>query len=48
MNRNLDWFRFWLQSYEDPGDAKEEQYSRWHALRAQSQYLTRRQPKAAD
>jgi len=34
MNRNLDWFRFWLQSYEDPGDAKEDQYSRWRALRA--------------
>lgn len=33
MNRNLDWFRFWLQGYEDPGPAKAGQYSRWRELR---------------
>jgi dipeptidyl aminopeptidase/acylaminoacyl peptidase len=33
MQRNLDWFRFWLQSYEDPDPAKAEQYSRWRKLR---------------
>jgi dipeptidyl aminopeptidase/acylaminoacyl peptidase len=32
-NRNLDWFRFWLQDYEDPAPAKEEQYVRWRELR---------------
>jgi len=32
MERNLDWFRFWLQDYEAPAPAKKEQYSRWRAL----------------
>lgn len=27
--RNLDWFRFWLQGYVDPDPAKAEQYARW-------------------
>ncbi len=30
----VDWFRFWLQGYEDPDPTKVEQYRRWHALRA--------------
>ena len=34
-NRNLDWFRFWLQDYEDPDPAKIEQYTRWRQFRAQ-------------
>jgi len=33
-NRNLDWFRFWLQDYEDPDPAKTEQYARWRQFRA--------------
>jgi len=33
MERNLDWFRFWLQDYEDPFEAKLEQYQKWRALR---------------
>jgi dipeptidyl aminopeptidase/acylaminoacyl peptidase len=33
-NRNLDWFRFWLQDIEDPDPAKAGQYARWRALRA--------------
>lgn len=32
-NRNLDWFRFWLQDIEDPDAAKAEQYDRWRQLR---------------
>ena len=32
---NVDWFRFWLQGYEDPVAAKQEQYARWRALRLQ-------------
>ncbi len=32
--RNLDWFRFWLQGYEDPNPAKERQYARWREMRA--------------
>jgi hypothetical protein len=30
---SVDWFRFWLQDYEDPEPAKAEQYKRWRELR---------------
>ena len=30
---SVDWFRFWLQDYEDPDPSKAEQYARWHELR---------------
>lgn len=30
---SVDWFRFWLQGYEDPEPAKMEQYQRWRALK---------------
>jgi dipeptidyl aminopeptidase/acylaminoacyl peptidase len=30
---SVDWFRFWLQGYEDPDPAKAEQYKRWRDLR---------------
>jgi hypothetical protein len=30
---NVDWFRFWLQGYEDPDSAKTSQYTRWRQLR---------------
>lgn len=33
MRRNVDWFAFWLQSYEDPAPAKARQYAHWHELR---------------
>src|SRR5579862_2636079 len=36
MQRNLDWFRFWLQGYEDPAADKHEQYSQWQALKEES------------
>lgn len=29
----VDWFRFWLQGYEDPDPAKSEQYARWRNMR---------------
>jgi dipeptidyl aminopeptidase/acylaminoacyl peptidase len=29
----VDWFRFWLQGYEDPDPAKHQQYLRWHRMR---------------
>ncbi|MBI1684221.1 Atxe2 family lasso peptide isopeptidase [Caulobacter hibisci] len=32
--RNLDWFRFWLQDQVDPDPAKVEQYERWWSMRA--------------
>ena len=30
----VDWFRFWLQGYEDPDPSKTAQYARWRRLRA--------------
>lgn len=30
---SVDWFRFWLQDYEDPDSGKAEQYRRWRVLR---------------
>jgi dipeptidyl aminopeptidase/acylaminoacyl peptidase len=32
--RNLDWFRFWLQGYEDPDPAKIGQYKIWRSMKA--------------
>jgi Prolyl oligopeptidase family len=32
--RNLDWFRFWLQDYQDPDASKSAQYIRWCTIRA--------------
>jgi len=29
---SVDWFRFWLQGYEDPAAEKAEQYRRWEKL----------------
>src|SRR3546814_9471386 len=31
--RNLDWFRFWLQDYDDPDPAEREQYTHWCEMR---------------
>jgi dipeptidyl aminopeptidase/acylaminoacyl peptidase len=31
--RNLDWFRFWLQKYEDPSPDKAGQYRIWREMR---------------
>jgi dipeptidyl aminopeptidase/acylaminoacyl peptidase len=31
--RNVDWFRFWLEGQEDPSPGKRSQYSRWERLR---------------
>ena len=30
---SVDWFRFWLQDYEDPDPSKADQYARWRDLR---------------
>jgi len=34
--RNLDWFRFWLQGYEDPDPAKAAPYARWRQMKARA------------
>jgi dipeptidyl aminopeptidase/acylaminoacyl peptidase len=33
MQRNLDWFNFWLQGREDPAPDKRSQYQRWRAMK---------------
>ena len=30
---SVDWFRFWLQGYEDPDPSKADQYKRWRGLK---------------
>jgi dipeptidyl aminopeptidase/acylaminoacyl peptidase len=35
-DRNLDWFRFWLQDYVDPDPLKADQYKRWQAMRVRA------------
>lgn len=36
--RNLDWFRFWLQGYEDPALLKRSQYVRWRVMRERTKW----------
>ncbi|HWJ37329.1 MAG TPA: Atxe2 family lasso peptide isopeptidase [Sphingomicrobium sp.] len=31
--RNLDWFRYWLEAYRDPDPLKDDQYRRWDLLK---------------
>ncbi len=38
---DMDWFRFWLQSDEDPTAAKREQYARWERMRPADASLQR-------
>jgi dipeptidyl aminopeptidase/acylaminoacyl peptidase len=33
LQRNLDWYRFWLQGYERPNPEDPDQYKRWEHLR---------------
>jgi hypothetical protein len=33
LQRNVDWFRFWMQGFERPGAEDPDQYARWRALR---------------
>jgi hypothetical protein len=33
MQRNVDWYRFWLQDYERPNPEDPQQYVRWGKLR---------------
>jgi dipeptidyl aminopeptidase/acylaminoacyl peptidase len=41
-DRNLDWFRFWLQHYADPAPEKADLYRRWRELRENSQLMNER------
>lgn len=33
FDRNLDWFRYWLQDHRDPDPTKAQQYRRWDRLK---------------
>jgi dipeptidyl aminopeptidase/acylaminoacyl peptidase len=33
LQRNVDWFRFWLQGYERPDPSDPDQYTRWRRMR---------------
>jgi hypothetical protein len=35
--RNIDWFRFWLQNRIDPDPAKTDQYQRWSAMKVRAE-----------
>jgi dipeptidyl aminopeptidase/acylaminoacyl peptidase len=36
LQRNVDWFRFWLQGYERPNPEDPQQYPRWRAMRTRT------------
>jgi dipeptidyl aminopeptidase/acylaminoacyl peptidase len=36
LQRNIDWFRFWLQRYERPNPEDPDQYKRWEAMRSRT------------
>ncbi len=38
MQRNVDWYRFWLQGYERSNPEDPQQYVRWRELRALQQH----------
>jgi dipeptidyl aminopeptidase/acylaminoacyl peptidase len=50
--RNLEWFRFWLQGWVDPSPSKRERYRRWETLRekvvAQAIVAPPSQPRSQD
>jgi hypothetical protein len=48
VQRNVDWYRFWLQGYERPNPEDPGQYLRWHELRLlqeQGDKLSRNEPQ---
>jgi len=45
---SVDWFRFWLQGYEDPDPAKKEQYERWRGLRKMQEENDAKEKAAKD
>jgi dipeptidyl aminopeptidase/acylaminoacyl peptidase len=43
--RNLDWFRYWLEDYRDPDPLKAGQYRRWDKLRSRWKDLPALSPR---
>jgi hypothetical protein len=35
LQRNVDWFRFWLQDYRRPNPEDPDQYARWELMRSE-------------
>jgi dipeptidyl aminopeptidase/acylaminoacyl peptidase len=48
MQRNLDWYRFWLLGYEEPDPSKKEQYRRWEALKGLQQQDAASRPQGTE
>lgn len=46
--RNLDWFRFWLQGFSDKNPAKSTQYARWRKMRARVKAIDSVDPRYCD
>ena len=46
--RNVDWFRFWLQGYEDPNPLKLPQYARWRTMKRAMQASGVHGPRRAE
>lgn len=44
--RNVDWFRFWLQNFEDKDPSKAAQYARWRKMREGMKYAQSSTPLA--
>ena len=38
MQGSVDWFRFWLQGWENPNPQYPDQYTRWRALRTEHEW----------
>jgi len=36
LQRNVDWFRFWMENYERKNSEDPDQYTRWRAMRPQN------------
>jgi dipeptidyl aminopeptidase/acylaminoacyl peptidase len=45
LSTHTDWFRFWLQGYEDPSPKKKDQYTRWRKMRDEWEAAKREQQK---
>jgi len=48
LQRNVDWYRFWLQGYERPTPEDPDQYKRWEHLRDLRDTDLRSAPSSAD
>lgn len=44
MERNLDWFDYWLLGKKNSGPGKEEQYQRWEKVEQEAREMRRKHP----